>query len=459
VLTLSGTTVPSGTGIPTGMSATPSISGNATISATLAGSQGFIFSGGNRTLTLSGNNIYTGLTTLTNGNLTIRSANALGATGTGSDTVVSRGDSGQFPQLHLANNVNTNEAITLRLGYSSGTAGATVGDNGLLINDNGSNSTIGGTLTLQRATNGGVNNIYLFRVHNTSTLNLTGDISGSLSGTEASGNYGDQNQLVLQSSHTTAVTNFNVSGAISDGTIGRTGISVYTSNTSNGIIRLSGSNTYSGSTVHQSGTLLINNVSGSGTGTGSVRVLSPVAVTGNVAAVFGGTGIVAPGGSNSILFGSGTTVAPGDVTDANVAISNGAALTFNLAGTTGSATFEAGSIIALNLNANLNIVESLAFTGLGSDLTSRVHFNNNTVNFSVTGSSIAPGLYTIATFDGLYDGQWVLGTGLSAYNASLIHNANSIQLLVSAIPEPSTAAMLIGLAALGYVTLGKRRRV
>src|SRR5690606_336999 len=108
----------------------------------------------------------------------------------------------------------------------------------------------------------------------------------------------------LQVRTTSAATNVNISGVISDGTITTGGLSFYTSDNSSGIVRLTGANTYSGSTVHQTGTLLINNTAGSGTGTGSVSVAT--------GAIFGGNGIIKPTGTNGVVFASGSVVAPGD---------------------------------------------------------------------------------------------------------------------------------------------------
>lgn len=451
-ITLSGTTTPSGPGIPTGLGATPNISGTGTISAVLAGTQGFIFSAGNRSLTLSGNNTYTGQTTLTNGNLNLRSANGLGVSGgAGNGTLVSRGDSGQFPQLHLQNNVSSAEDITLRIGYSSGTAGAITGDNPLIVNDSGSNSTLSGAITLMRATNGGTNNINLFRINNTSTLNLTGNISGVVTGTQATTTYANPNRLMIQSSAATNGT--TLSGIISDGTIGNGGVSFYTSATNLGIVRLSGANTYSGSTVHQKGTLLINNGSGSGTGVGAVSV--------DATATFGGTGTIAPTGSNGVTFASGSFVAPGDVTNAGVAVDAGESLTFNLSGTTGAVAFT-GATLSFNLNAgpSSTLVESLEFIGLTAD-SADVVFSGNSVNFSIVGT-LADGLYTLASFDAANaytKNQWTIGTGLESYLLKeLVYNANSIQLQIGAIPEPSSFAAIGGLMALGFAATGRRRR-
>ncbi|MDF3056384.1 MAG: glycosyltransferase family 1 [Rariglobus sp.] len=436
--------------LETSTSTAPNISSTGTISATIAGMQGFTMNpGGNRTLTLSGNNTYTGVTTLANGNLTVRSNNALGGVGIGNGTVVSQ-SSGQFPQLHFANNVTTSEDITLNMNWFNTTAGATVGGN-LIYNDSGT-TTLNGTITLNRSAASNANAIHLMGIQSgAGTLNIAGAISGMATGGQASGTYVDPTRLQFRT--TAATANINVTGSISNGTLTTGGLSVYTTNNSSGMVRLSGANTYTGSTVHQLGTLLINNSTGSGTGTGAVSVAST--------AVFGGTGIVKPEGTSGVTFASGALVAPGDLTDSGSAIAAGATLTFDLGSTTGSAVFNSGSVIAINLNAiAATVAESLAFIGLTNGQT-QVAFNNNIVNFSITGGLLADGLYTIASFsaDTAYTGQWVLGTGLEAYeSARLIHHANSIQLAIGAIPEPATCASLAGLVVIGAALARKRRR-
>ena len=65
-----------------------------------------------------------------------------------------------------------------------------------------------------------------------------------------------------------------------------------------GTLTLSGANTYSGNTVNNTGTLLINNTSGSGTGTGSVTINS---------GTLGGNGFI----SGAVTMNSTATLAPG----------------------------------------------------------------------------------------------------------------------------------------------------
>lgn len=449
----------SGSGVltlATGTATAPAInvtssSGIHTISAVLAGTAGFS-KNSNGKLTVSGANTYTGVTTVTDGNLTVSSASGLGATGAGNGTLIDY-TSGKFPQLHFGSNVSTAEDITLQVRVSSATVGAVQGGNMLFV-DSGT-TTLGGALTLNRATTGGANNINLFGVQlSAGTLVLSGPIAGTTTGVQANSGVTNPNQLQFRIRDTAA--NLHVNGVIADGTIGTGGITVLTATDAIGTLRLAGANTYSGNTVHQAGTLLVNNTAGSGTGTGSVSVSS--------GATLGGTGVIRPVGTNGISFASGSVVAPGDLGAGGAAIAAGKSLTFDLGSTTGSAVFAAGSTISINLNAAAatpaEVAERLDFTGLTAGV-AQVAFNANVVNFSVTGGLLADGLYTIASFsaDNAYTGNWVLGSGLESIpSAQLIRTSDGIQLLVGAIPEPANAATLAGLVGIGVLLAGKRRR-
>jgi autotransporter-associated beta strand protein len=202
-----------------------------------------------------------------------------------------------------------------------------------------------------------------------------------------------------------------------------------------GTVVLSGNNTYNVATTVNAGTVLLaNNTAGSATGVNSVTVNGTL----------GGTGRIAPEGANGLTVNSGGIVAPGDGVLGHLEI--------NLAGTTGTASFLSGSAFVFKLDAP-GFSDGLAFTGLTAS-SGDVVFNNNVVNFEDLGG-LAPGLYTLMTFDAAdaYTGTLVVGAGLGSYSGEFIYNADSIQLNV--VPEPSTAALL---GAAGLLAWSARRR-
>jgi fibronectin-binding autotransporter adhesin len=129
----------------------------ATISSAIDGSFG-LTKNGNGSLTLSGTNLYTGLTTLSSGVIAVQNNAALGATGSGNTTSVASGSAIQVSGALTG----VTEAITL--------AGTGIANDGALRNISGLNTWSGGT-TLAA---GGA------RINSDSgTLTLSGGMSGT----------------------------------------------------------------------------------------------------------------------------------------------------------------------------------------------------------------------------------------------------------------------------------------
>ncbi len=217
------------------------------------------------------------------------------------------------------------------------------------------------------------------------------------------------------------------------------------------------SNTYNGGTIIDGGTLLLNNVSGSGTGSGAVTV--------NNTGTLGGTGRIAPSGTNGVTINAGGILAPG------ASIEN---LEINLANTTGKLTVNTGGGFDFELGT---AGASIATPGSGDLLilsgasAGDVVFSNNVIDFKGTG---AQGWYKLfdtdlpagTTWAGLtLSGQQIIG-GLSVSNlapglaGTLVvgdgagnGDRDDIYLNV-AVPEPTTAALL----GLGVLGLSRRRR-
>jgi fibronectin-binding autotransporter adhesin len=112
---------------------------------------------------------------------------------------------------------------------------------------------------------------------------------------------------------------FNLTGSYSYGGVISGSGSV--AKTASGTVTLTGANTYSGNTTNSAGTLLINNTSGSGTGTGNVAV--------NSGSTLGGNGFI----SGAVTINSGATLAPGPMASSvgTLTINNNLSIAGNVA--------------------------------------------------------------------------------------------------------------------------------
>jgi len=196
-----------------------------------------------------------------------------------------------------------------------------------------------------------------------------------------------------------------------------------------GIVRFtrSAGNTYSGGTTVSAGTLLVENTSGSGLGTGSV------AVNGGI---LGGGGSI----SGAVHVAAGAMIMGGDGTTASESLS-----------LSGGLNLEEGAIIRLSLGA-AGSHSSLAGTGSAAwvfaedqlfsfvDLGAEAGFYDNLIT-GLIGDPGTTGSWRIAN-----DG-W---QGVFSYDGS-----GGIDLTLSAVPEPSTWAFLLGGA--GCALLFRRR--
>jgi len=223
--------------------------------------------------------------------------------------------------------------------------------------------------------------------------------------------------------------------------------------TTAGVLRLSGNtHSYTGGTTISAGTLLINNTSGSGLGTGAVSVTS---------ATLGGNGYLALGDANTVTVGAGGNLAAGDP-----GVGGGiGTLTFNGGSTTGAILdMQAGSKFTFNLAAgDINDVirfynyagaadflrasggVTLDFTGAQAGVYDLFHFYSN------AGTTLTSAGFTEMT------SNFSLGGGLAGFTATWNYSTTGIIALeLAAIPEASTGALLLG--GMGAVLLLRRRR-
>ena len=110
---------------------------------------------------------------------------------------------------------------------------------------------------------------------------------------------------------------------------------------------------------------------------------------------------------------------------------------------------------AQNNNFNLNIGVTANGVSL-SDFITDTFSSSSFPTFATSGSYVNP-----ATYFSVYAGTYALNTGiLKMYDVGAGHNTTftATSLTIGAVPEPSTYAALIGLAALGYAAYCRWRR-
>ncbi len=220
---------------------------------------------------------------------------------------------------------------------------------------------------------------------------------------------------------------------------------------------LSGSNnTYNGSTRINAGTLTIgstgniNSTSGVMIRGAEFNYNSTIALTQKLTFFFGvgggtlsGTGTI----NTDVTITSGNTVAAGAIAGEIGTLRFG-----------GKLTGSSNSIFSFNINSSTGTSDLLAVTGavdLGSatlalsDLGAPA-LNRNTTLTLLTGSSVS------GTFLNQAEGSTINLAG-NNYAISYLNNAVKLQFIASAIPEPSTYAILAGIGILGFAVCSRRR--
>jgi len=192
------------------------------------------------------------------------------------------------------------------------------------------------------------------------TLNLNGH-SQTLAGlNNVTGRNLRYQQVCNTSGGAATLTVSNSSACTFSGQLGFTGYSVVAANfgltkIGSGALTLSGNDIYANGTAIDGGTLLVNNTSGSGTGTGAVTV--------NTGGTLGGTGII----SGLVTNNAGGTLLPGSggsgklTLNGNVVLNAGSTNTFAVNGSIPSNT---GVVLggSVTYGGQLNIVPSGSFT-------------------------------------------------------------------------------------------------
>ena len=400
-----------------GFDTTNASGGNFTISDVIANSTGTgsgaigLIKLGSGTLILTGNNTYTGVTTVEAGTVEVRQANALGGTGTG--TTVTSGAA-----LALSNGISIGaEALTL--------AGTGVAGGGALRNLSGNNS-YAGTTTLAAASSiqsdadtltisgaisgaynlsiGGAGNTTISSNIGTSSLNkndagtltLTGTSSYTGATTILAGTLqiGGSGQLG-SGSYAGAIANegalvFNTAAAQSlSGDI--TGNGSLTKSNS-GTLTLLGTNTFAGGTTISTGTLQIGNAGTSGSLSGNMNISSDGTLTFNrsdivtVANALVGAGAIRQEGIGTLTL-SGTNTNSGNIT------ASAGVLKFD-----GATSLSSSTALLSASSATISLADGTART---STLTSgNLSFSSSTFVFDISSTSDSLSLGGVATLSG-----------------------------------------------------------
>ncbi|MDZ7618309.1 MAG: LamG-like jellyroll fold domain-containing protein [Patescibacteria group bacterium] len=370
--------------------------GTVTFDQSISGT-GSLTKQGTGTLVLSGNNTYTGTTTISTGQLTVAHNNALGTTAGG--TVVAGNAT-----LALQGGITIAEAITA-IGNS-----ATVGT----IRNLSGNNTLSGNIT-----KAGVTRLR----SDAGTLTIAGNIGGTnnsiyLSGDgdgRISGDVGTGWNLLKEGSGTWLI----------DGRIEQLDGAELAVN--GGTLVLAGSNTYTPITNVNTGKLLVN---------GSTAAASAVSVKSG--ATLGGTGTI--GGTTTIQ--SGGILAPG--------------MSVGTLGLAGDLTFQAGAFFDVEI-ADINLADMVQMAGgtlNAGNATIRVSLLDDFDPDAFTS-------WTILAGEGLINGAFTPEVTVLQGDAFLASNkwfevsyGNSVVLTV--VPEPGAGMLLV--LALACALLPRRRK-
>lgn len=264
----------------------------------------------------------------------------------------------------------------------------------------------------------------------TGGLTLTGTVTATGAGAKTLNLSGNNNTTYINT----------ISGAIVDSSGGATSVA---KNNGKNIWRLSGVNTYTGTTTVSTGTLLIDG----SIGAGAVSVAS--------GATLGGHGII--GGNTTIA--SGAFLAPGNspgLLTFNSALTLSGTTLLEIDGTTRGTTYDAlnvGGLLTYGGAISIDFGNALASGGTYSLFTALDGISAPTVAGHATSVLLTGNGYdaTLTQAGSLWSAM-----GVNGYNFSF--NETTGTLSAAAIPEPGTYAAIGGLLALIGAAIRRRRQ-
>jgi autotransporter-associated beta strand protein len=377
-------------------------------------------------LVLSGNNTYTGATTVNGATLSIGSDSNIG--GTNGAVSVSSSTAG------TATVTLTSATLPTGFGVGSALLGSTVKTIvGTTVTLNGTAST-----SISSATNEGYATANQALTLNGGTFQANSTFS--LSQTNATGAGATQNRAVTLGTSggtvdVTAGNTLTIAGVVS-------GSGGALAKVDSGALILSGTNTYTGGTTISAGNLIVNNTTGSATGTGTVNL-----------------------GSSGVLSGTGT------ISGAVSAASTASVITAGSLSSVGTLTLNGGVTAPSGLTLNFAVDGASASNSslnLGSVGLSGLSLTFNLQDLG-TNTLLANTAYTLVTGTGTFSvGSFTADLMNSAYyqlNSSygtngILISGDTVTFEVVAVPEPGTwALMLSGLGALILIQIRRRKKI
>ncbi|MBA4149680.1 MAG: autotransporter-associated beta strand repeat-containing protein [Verrucomicrobia bacterium] len=238
--------------------------------------------------------------------------------------------------------------------------------------------------------------------------------------------------------------NFAIANAISgSGSINKTGA---------GNLSLTGDNSsYTGTTTVSAGTLAVNNLTGSATGSGAVTIASGAHLTG------GGTitGPVTMQGGGTLSAGNAGT---GQITVGDLTLASGSTIVVQVRDINGTAGVGWDRIVAdsFTLSGGTPVVIDVSSLALDGSQGSLAGFDS-ALGYSWEIVSTSGGIFNFSpsAFD-IQLGNFANDTGLGDFN--ILEQGNSLFLTFTPVPEPSTIAMGVLGSVMVFGSMLRRRK-
>ena len=433
-----------------------------TLTGVISGSGSLVLNGSGQ-LNLSVNNSFSGGVTVNNGTLGLEISAIDGGPLTVNGGLVSGSIHDSFDNISVSELSGSGGLIeasrrtfTVTQATNTTYAGVIQDLNGIVSSANGTVFTKAGSGTLTLT---GDNTYSKTTSVNGGTLEVSG-------GLYSAGTNGVSSNINIGAAGTLDVTGAGSLGLNSDfdGTITNDGILNYNSSATQtltgiisgsgaltqsgaGTLTISGANTYTGATTVSAGILLINNTTGSGTGTAAVTVASGASLGGS-GTISGATtiqsgGFLAPGNSPGILTFSGDlTLASGSFTNMEITGST-RGTDYDGIDVGGALTYGGGLTLTSNTLIGVGTYNLFDFTGDNASESG----DFSSITLSGTAYASNEFIQNGDVWDAIVDNQ--------TYTYSQV--TGNLVVATTAVPEPETFALLGGLLALGTVMLRRRR--